>query len=141
MIVLDTNVISELMREKPHSAVINWISAHPATDLALTTITIAEIKRGLTRLPEGKRRRLLERNFSAFVTDAFDGRILPFDEAAAHWFGEIAAKREQTGFNTDAVDLMIAAVVRAHDAAVATRNTHDFEGCGIEVINPWTVNG
>ncbi|MDP8245938.1 MAG: type II toxin-antitoxin system VapC family toxin [Candidatus Hinthialibacter antarcticus] len=137
MIILDTNVISELMREKPHENVKAWVAAHKPTDLSLTTITVAEIQRGLARLPKGKRRSALERSFSAFINEAFRGRIYSFDEEAAFIYGSIAAKREKEGFNTDAVDLMIAAIVKAQNASIATRNTKDFDGCGIKVINPW----
>lgn len=137
MIILDTNVISELMREEPHIKVKEWVAAHKPTDLSLTTIAIAEIQRGLSRLPKGKRRNTLKNNFSTFVTEAFSGRIYSFDEEAAYIYGDIAAKREKDGFNTDAVDLMIAAIVKSQNASIATRNTKDFEGCGIKIINPW----
>ena len=137
MIILDTNVISELMREEPHKNVKAWIAVHKPANLSLTTIAIAEIQRGLARLPKGKRRNLLGNNFSIFVKDAFGGRILSFDEKAAYIYGGIAAKREKEGFNTDAVDLMIAAIVKSQNASIATRNTKDFEGCGIKIINPW----
>lgn len=137
MIILDTNVISELMREKPHENVKTWIEAHSPTNLSLTTIAIAEIQRGLARLPKGKRRTTLESNFSTFITDAFGGRIFSFDEEAAYIYGHVAAKREKEGFNIDAVDLMIAAIVKSQNASIATRNIRDFEGCGIKIINPW----
>ena len=137
MIILDTNVVSELMREKPHENVKAWIAAQKPSDLSLTTITIAEIQRGLARLPKGKRRNALERSFSAFITEAFSGRIFSFDEEAAYIYGIVAAKREKEGFNTDAMDLMISAIVKAQKASIATRNTKDFDGCGFKVINPW----
>ena len=137
MIILDTNVVSELMREEPHKNVQEWISKQKPLHLALTTIVIAEIQRGLTRLPKGKRRSTLEANFATFASEAFGGRIFPFDEDAAYIYGDIAAKREAKGFNTDSVDLMIAAIAKCHNAVIATRNTKDFEGCGIKMINPW----
>ncbi len=137
MIILDTNVISELMREKPHENVKAWIAAHKPANLSLTTIVIAEIQRGLVRLPKGRRRKTLESNFSTFITDAFSDRIFSFDEEAAYIYGGIAAKREKEGFSTDTVDLMIAAIVKSQNASIATRNTTDFEGCGIKIINPW----
>ncbi|MDR4505155.1 MAG: type II toxin-antitoxin system VapC family toxin [Candidatus Scalindua sp.] len=140
MIILDTNIISELMREEPHENVKEWIAAQKPTNLALTTIAIAEIQRGLARLPKGKRRNTLEINFSAFITDAFGGRIFSFDEEAAYIYGVMAAKLEKDGFNTDVVDLMIAAIVKSQRASIATRNTKDFEGCGIKIINPWESN-
>ena len=137
MIILDTNVISELMREEPHKNVKEWVAAHKPTDLSLTTIAIAEIQKGLARLAKGKRRNTLENNFSIFVAEAFNDRIYSFDEEAAYIYGEIVEKREKEGFNTDAVDLMIGAIVKSHNASIATRNTKDFEGCGIKIINPW----
>ncbi len=137
MIILDTNVISELMREEPHENVRVWVASQKPTNLSLTAIAIAEIQRGLARLPKGKRRSTLESNFSAFITEAFGDRILSFDEEAAYIYGGMAAKREKEGFNIDAVDLMIAAIVKSQNASIATRNTKDFEGCGIKIINPW----
>ena len=137
MIILDTNVISELMRENPDDRVRAWIGAQKPAKLAITTIAIAEIQRGLKRLPKGKKRNYLEASFSSFVSKAFEGRILPFDEHSAYIYGDIAAKREKEGFNTDAIDLMIAAIVKSSEGLLATRITKDFEGCDIRIINPW----
>lgn len=137
MIILDTNIISELMRELPDANVRQWISTQKPIYLGITTITIAEIRRGLMRLPMGKRRARLTASFTDFVTEAFSGRIFSFDEEAAYSYGEIAAQCETGGFNTDAVDLMIAAIVKSQHAAIATRNVKDFSGCGVEIINPW----
>ena len=137
MIILDTNVISELMRNQPDIEVKHWISKQTPIHLNITTITIAEIQRGLMRLPTGKRRTQLTNSFEAFVTEAFNGRIFPFDEKAAYHYGHIAAHCEMQGINTDAVDLMIAAIAKTHQAAISTRNVKDFTGCGIEIINPW----
>ncbi len=88
-------------------------------------------------MPKGKRRSKLELNFDGFITEAFSGRVFSFDETAAYIYGDIAAKREKEGFNTDAVDLMLAAIAKSRNASIATRNTKDFEGCGIKIINPW----
>ena len=137
MIILDTNVISELMRAEPDEKVGRWIAKQKTINLAVTAITIAGIHRGLARLPGGKRRKNLEARFSAFVREGFSGRILPFDEHAAETYGGIAAGREADGLHCDAVDLMIAAIASNFDATVATRNTGDFEGCGIRLVNPW----
>lgn len=137
MILLDTNVVSELMREAPEAKVQKWISSQKTGGLGLSTICIAEIRRGLARLPKGRRRNQLELNFTAFVAEAFEGRIFSFDEEAAQVYGEIAARREKAGFTIDAVDMMIVAVAHTLDAAVATRNVKDFAGCGVKVINPW----
>lgn len=137
MILLDTNVISELMREEPDADVVAWIGRQKASQLGITTITVAEIQRGLMRLPKGKRRQRLEESFASFIEAAFRGRIFSFDEQAAMAYGHIAAQREKEGFNTDAVDLMIVAIALTQHADIATRNVKDFEGCGIHIVNPW----
>lgn len=137
MIILDTNVISELMRETPHEKVKQWISTQNPLQLALTTIAIAEIQRGLTRLSKGKRRTKLESHFSKFVSEAFSGRIFSFDENAALTYGSLAAQREAKGLHADPVDIMIASIAKNLGATIATRNTSDFEGCGLKLINPW----
>ncbi len=138
MIILDTNVVSELMREAPAQAVLKWVEQQKQTELALTSIAIAEIQRGILRLAKGKRRNKLERNFRGFAETAFSGRVFAFDEDAAYIYGDIATEREKAGFNTDAIDLMIAAIAKSHNAAIATRNVKDFKDCGINIINPWT---
>ncbi len=137
MKILDTNVISELMREAPDARVLAWVAGQKAITLVVTTITLAEIGRGVQRLPAGKRREGLERRFAGFIGRGFRGRVLPFDEDAASCYGELAAARELAGLHVDAVDLMIAAIAKNAGAAVVTRNTGDFEGCGIELIDPW----
>ena len=137
MILLDTNVVSELMREDPAARVAAWIVGQKAIHLGVSTIAIAEIRRGLARLPPGKRRTRLETSFTAFITEAFGDRIFVFDETAANLYGEIAAKREKDGFTVDAVDLMIAATARSLNAAIATRNTKAFVGCRIKLVDPW----
>ena len=139
MIILDTNVISELMKEAPNPHVTQWINRQKAHELALTVIAIAEIMRGLSRLPKGKRRQRLEFNFRAFVRDAFAGRTLPFDEQAALVYGELSASREKAGLAIDPVDLMILSIAETHQASIATRNVRDFEGCDVPLINPWKV--
>ncbi len=138
MIILDTNVISELMKQKPDPAVSGWIAGQTPMKLAITAIAIAEIQRGILRLPEGKRRQKLGNNFTHFIEEAFRGRILSFDERAGYIYGDIASQREKAGFNVDPVDLMISAIAKSHNAAVATRNIKDFRDCGIRLINPWT---
>jgi len=137
MIVLDTNVISEIMRPAPDPAVSTWLAVQDSLDLATTTITIAEIQRGIVRLPAGKRRKDLEARFSAFVEEAFSGRLLAFDKDAAFACGAVSATRERKGLHADAVDMMIAGIVKNIGARLATRNTSDFEECGIALTNPW----
>ena len=139
MIILDTNVISELMRPAPAPTVVAWLEAQDPLVLATTCITVAEIQRGIARMPKGKRRQSLQKRFAAFVEEAFPGRLLAFDEPAAYACGEVSAARESKRLHADAVDMMIAAIARHADAALATRNTSDFENCGLKLINPWTV--
>lgn len=137
MIILDTNVISELMKDQHDPQVKQWIGSQRPQDLALTAIAIAEITRGLSRLPKGKRHYTLEQNFTAFVREGFGGRIFPFDEAAALLYGGLSARREQAGLKADPVDLMIASIAKNYNASIATRNIKDFTGCEINLINPW----
>ncbi|MDX1439540.1 MAG: type II toxin-antitoxin system VapC family toxin [Rubricoccaceae bacterium] len=137
MIVLDTNIISEVMRPVPDPTVGAWLAEQDPLALATTTITIAEIRRGIARLPKGKKRNSLEERFSGFVDDAFLGRLLAFDKNAAYACGDVAAAREEKGLHADAVDMMIAGIVKSINATLATRNTSDFKECGIALINPW----
>ena len=137
MIILDTNVISELMRPAPDERVKQWMGNQKSIRLGVSTITIAEIQRGLLRLPDGKRKTSLQDSFQNFMKGAFCGRIFTFDDNAAYAFGELAAKTENAGLNSDVVDLMIAAICKSLNAAIATRNVRDFKGCDMTIINPW----
>lgn len=139
MIILDTNVIAELMREVPDPKVASWIQGIDPQNLALTVIAIAEILRGIERLPKGKRRQRLEHSFKEFIQKGFRGRIFPFDREAAYVYGGIAAGREKAGLSVDPVDLMIAAIAKNLQASIATRNIKDFEECGVTLINPWEL--
>lgn len=125
------------MRRSREPKVVRWFEKQPGADVAISTITIAEIEKGICRLPDGKRQNELRANFEGFMLDAFSGRIFPFDEAEARAFGALAGAKLKSGFNTSSMDLMIAAIALTHNAKLATRNTRDFEGCGIELINPW----
>lgn len=138
MIVLDTNVLSEALRPTPSAIVLRWLSAQEPRTIFTTTITQAEILYGLEALPAGKRKiRLSEAVEKIFATE-FQGRILPFDEQSAHAFAKIANHRDSIGHPISQMDAMIAAICRSHSAAVATRNTADFEQCGIELVDPWS---
>lgn len=121
----------------PDVGVKTWIAGQDPLQLAITTITIAEIQRGIVRLPNGARRRSLEQRFGAFVEEAFSGRILPLDRDAAFACGAVSAARERKGLHADAVDMMIAAIAKCAGASLATRNTSDFEECGVALANPW----
>lgn len=137
MIVLDTNVISELLRLRPEPSVLNWIESQPIAALFTTAITRAELLFGLHCLPVGKRGSALQERMWAILNGPLAAHTLPFDLAAADAYAEIAAQRRAAGRPGGQADTMIAAIARTQDAKVATRNIRDFDGCGVEVINPW----
>jgi predicted nucleic acid-binding protein len=137
MILLDTNVVSELMRPGPSVAVLSWFAAQQASDLYLSAIGEAELRRGAAMLPAGKRRDQLMAAIKAMITEDFAGRILPFDSAAASALVLVFLERRAAGRPINFADCQIAATARAQSAAIATRNTADFAGCGIAVIDPW----
>jgi predicted nucleic acid-binding protein len=137
MILLDTTVISEVMRSQPDEFVRRWVKSQPPKELFTTAICEAEILYGMALLPDGRRRAALERSAAAIFGEDFAGRILPFDRAAARVFAEIAARRRAAGRPIATFDAQIAAIARSHSAAVATRNVADFSDCGIVVANPW----
>ena len=139
MIILDTNVLSELMRTKADPFVVRWIAQHKATSLFITTLTQAEILYGLEILSLGKRRTsLIAAATSMFELD-FSGRILPFDTDAAQIFATIAAKKRAIGRPISQIDAQIAAIAISCHAALATRNIKDFEECNLNLINPWEI--
>ena len=137
MIVLDTNVISELMRPTPSDTVIAWVSRQIPTDLYLSTITEAEMRYGVESLPAGRRRDGLLAAIEAMFREDFVGRILPFDRAAAQAYAMISVSSRTAGHAVKQADFQIAAIARSTGASVATSNVRDFEDRGINVINPW----
>jgi len=137
MIVLDTNVISEAMSSSPNGNVSRWLSTQMAIELFTTSISLAEILYGIDLLPPGKRRNALLVSAEAMFIRLFSGRVLVFDEAAAQAFPSIAVDRRLQGRPISLFDAQIAAIARASGAILATRNTSDFEGCGIRLVNPW----
>jgi len=139
MIILDTNVLSEVMRPVPAPEVLQWLARHPAAMLFTTTITQAEILYGLELLPKGKRRTALKSAIDAMFEEDFADRMLPFDRDAARVFAEVAAGRRAIGRPVAQLDAQIAAIARSRGAKLATRNTQHFDQCGIIVINPWTI--
>ena len=139
MIVLDTNVVSELMKSAPEPSVLAWIDAMPAATVFVSAITRAEILYGIALVPEGKRRDRLERAAHTAFEAYFRGRILPFDSEAADAFAPLAAGRRQAGRPISQPDAQIVAIARSRGAELATRNVPDFEGCGVEIINPWAL--
>lgn len=139
MIVLDTNVISELMRARPTVAVVRWVNARAATNLYLTSVTQAEILHGIRLLPKGKRRDAIADAAEQMFESDFHGRILSFGKEAASAYAQVAADRRGAGRPIAAFDAQIAAIALANGAQLATRNVEDFAGCGIDVVNPWTA--
>ena len=138
MIVLDTNVLSELMRAEPAEAVLHWMTGQPASALYVTTLSYAEILLGIGLLPEGQRRRRLAEQAEGMFAEDFAGRVLSFDLSAAPAYAAIASQRQQAGHRINAIDGMIAAIAQVHGAAVASRDS-DLAGCGIPLINPWAT--
>ena len=137
MIILDTNVVSELMRPNPNSNVVDWVAGQATLDLHLSTVSEAELLYGIEILPPGGRRDRLLAEVEGMLREDFDGRILPFDSAAARAYAVIAAARRAAGRPINHADCQIAAIARCRDASVATRDVDDFEETGVEVINPW----
>jgi predicted nucleic acid-binding protein len=137
MIVLDTNVLSELMRRRPAARVVSWVDEQDASALAITAVTAAELLYGVARLADGSRKTKLAAAVGALVGEDFAGRVLPFDVAAAAYYAELVAEREQRGRPVSVSDGQIAAICRSRSAALATRNIRDFDGTGIDVLDPW----
>jgi len=136
MIILDTNVASELMKPSPALAVRDWIRARRGDELYTTSITVAEIRYGIACLPAGRRRDLLTATADD-VFPAFKDQVLPFDAAAATHYPVIVTRRDRAGLPIDGFDAQIASICRTRDAALATRNLKDFQDTGIHVIDPW----
>jgi hypothetical protein len=137
VIVLDTNVLSEALKPSPSGIVLRWLAAQEPSAVYVTTITQAEMLYGIEVLPAGKRKARLSAVITQLFAEDFQGRILPFDEESARVFAKIVAGREAGGRPISQLDAMIAAIARSRSAAIATRNTDDFQDCGVRIINPW----
>jgi hypothetical protein len=137
MILLDTNVVSEMMRPVADPSVLRWLSMCSADDLYCNAVVVAEIFYGVELLPDGKRKKDLLAGAERLFKVVLGGRILPFDEQAARQFSKIATGRRRRGMPMTELDAQIAAIAQVHDASLATRNTPDFDGCGVRLINPW----
>jgi toxin FitB len=137
MILLDTNIVSELMRPAPSQTVMSWLAGQPAASLFISAVTEAELRYGVMLLPEGRKRAELVAAIEGMLAEDFAGRILPFDSAAALAFAGIAAGRRQAGRPISQFDAQIAAIAQSRGAELATRNVADFEKCGVDIINPW----
>jgi toxin FitB len=137
MILLDTNIVSEVVKSAPNQHVLAWLAAEPTSGLFITTITEAELRYGVALLTPGRRRDSLAASIEKTLAVEFADRILPFDSSAAISYAEIAAGRRRSGRPISQFDAQIAAIARSRGAELATRNEADFADCGIEVINPW----
>jgi toxin FitB len=138
MIVLDTNIVSEVLRPVPEPRVLDWLEEQPPSSVFTTAVTQGEILYGIRLLPDGQRRRKLWEAANEIFNEDFAGRVLRFDSEAARAYAEIGASRRSAGGPISQFDATIAAITRSHGAILATRNAKDFEGCGIHVVNPWT---
>lgn len=139
MILLDTNVVSELTRADPDPGVLAWLDALDASEVGTTAITAAELWHGVTRMPAGRRRTELTEAVRGLLEEEFEQRVVPFDASAARAYGRIVADRERAGRPIGVADAQIAAVCATAGATLATRNTKDFESTGVELINPWSA--
>ena len=135
MILLDTNVLSELTKPTPSVQVVTWLAVNEPS-LAVPTIALAEVRYGISRLPQGRRRSSLL-DFWRATCERFRGRILSFDRRAAEAYGDIAARAERSGRRLNVQDGQIAAIALVHRMQVATRNVADFEPSGVALVNPW----
>lgn len=138
MTILDTNVISEVVRPRPEPRVLAWLAAQPNQDVYLTAITTAEVLYGIYTMPGGKRRTALDEAINLMFRHEFAGRVLPFDEAAGLRYARLVADLERAGRPMSAFDAQIAAIAGVHDAVVATRNVSHFAAAGVRLVNPWT---
>jgi predicted nucleic acid-binding protein len=139
VIVLDTNVISELARQVPDFGVLAWLDSLEISEVATTAVTAAELRYGVAGLPDGHRKRELTVMIRGILAEDFYGRVLPFDERASARYADIVTGRERIGRPIGVADAQIAAICRDFSAILATRNTADFEETGIELIDPWKL--
>jgi predicted nucleic acid-binding protein len=142
MILLDTNVLSELMRADPNPEVVQWLDRRPDSEIWICSVTVAEIRLGISLLPQGKRSRILLATAEQVFQEDFSERCLPFDCEAAVHYARIVAERKQQGLPVSVEDAQIAAVAMTGGLMLATRNIKDFAGIdGLQVVNPWEGNG
>jgi toxin FitB len=137
MIVLDTNVVSELMRATPDPHVLRWFSSQPAEDLHITTVTMAEVLYGIELISTSRRRDGVRAGAEKMFEAVFADRMLAFEDRAARAFSQIASSRRRLAKPMSEFDAQIAAITRVHGATLATRNPFVFEGCGVRLVNPW----
>lgn len=137
MIILDTNVLSELIRRAPERRVLAWMDALPSAEMATTAVTCAELLCGVGRLPRGSRRAELADAVRAMIDEDFRGRVEAFDASAAEQYAHVVVERERLGRPVAVADAQIAAICRSRRATLATRNVKDFADTGVEIVDPW----
>lgn len=137
MIVLDSNVVSELMKGTPATQVVNWAAQESRPGFFTTTVTMAEVLSGIQLLPKGRRRAQLETEARSLFEQDFEDRVLSFDIDAAKVYPSIVAGRRKAGRPIAPFDAQIASIALSRGAMLATRNTADFELCGVDLVNPW----
>lgn len=141
MIVLDTNVISEIFRPSPEARVVDWLASLTG-DVVITSVTLAELLAGLRRLPDGRRKEELTKRVGAALEPYRGSRsVLPFDDLAADRYADVLVARESAGAPISAADAQIAAICLAHGATCATRNIKDFAHTGVKLVDPWSADG
>ena len=139
MILLDTNVLSALMRREAERKVVAWLDAQPPESIWTTSITVFEIRLGLEQLAAGRRRRLLEEAFAKALEEDFENRVAVFDRPATKAAGRIAAERRRAGRPVEVRNVQIAGIATARRATLATRNLRHFEGLGVDLVDPWSA--
>lgn len=137
MIILDTNVLSATMQTRPDPSVVAWLDDQPSQSIWTTAVTVFEMAMGIELLEPGRRKQQLMRAFEQMLVDDLQGRVAPFDQAAGHEAGRLAAERQRLGRPIDIRDTQIAGIVLARRAALATRNLRHFQDAGITLIDPW----
>lgn len=139
MIVLDTNVVSELIRESPAPSVVARVDSWDSSELAITAVTAAELRAGVAFLPSGRRRTAIARSVDVLLSETFAGAVLPFDAESASRYADVLAARRRAGAPIEPLDAQIAAICLQYDARLATRNLRDFAGVGVDLIDPWAA--
>lgn len=139
MILLDTNVISEMMRKQPEPAVSAWLDSQPEDELWTASVVLAELLSGIDLMPVGRKQKSLREAVEGMIAEDFQGQILDFDLRAARQYGQVLAIRRGMGRPIREFDAQIAAVAKVYGATLATRNVNGFVGCGLKIIDPWSV--
>lgn len=139
MILVDTNIVSELWKPKPESRVLAWLDAQVLETLYLSAITMAELRFGIAAMPQGKRQTVLHERLETEVLPLFSGRILAFDLEASKIYADLMAKARRAGYSIGLADGLIAATAHSHGFPVATRDISPFQACNVNTINPWVI--